>query len=82
MTYCHIELDRHDIALAEGLPAESYLDTGNRNAFANGAAMALHPVFGGPADVWEAEGYAPLTLTGKALDALRAALAQLADLAA
>jgi hypothetical protein len=31
--YVHVELDRHDILLAEGLPAESYLDTGNRAAF-------------------------------------------------
>ncbi len=32
VTYYHIELDRHDIVLAEGLPAETYLDTGNRAA--------------------------------------------------
>ena len=30
ITYWHVELDRHDVLLAEGLPAESYLDTGNR----------------------------------------------------
>src|SRR6202044_441994 len=34
--YWHVELDRHDIVIAEGLPAESYLDCGNRGAFANG----------------------------------------------
>lgn len=28
--YVHVELPEHDILLAEGLPAESYLDTGNR----------------------------------------------------
>jgi hypothetical protein len=28
--YYHVELDRHAILLAEGLPAESYIDTGNR----------------------------------------------------
>jgi hypothetical protein len=32
--YFHIELEQHDILLAEGLTAESYLDTGNRDAFA------------------------------------------------
>jgi hypothetical protein len=37
--YWHVELDAHDILLAEGLPAESYLDTGNREAFENGAAF-------------------------------------------
>ncbi|HQT64505.1 MAG TPA: Hint domain-containing protein [Acidocella sp.] len=30
VTYYHLELDRHDILLAEGMAAESYLDTGNR----------------------------------------------------
>ena len=33
VTYWHVELDQHDILLAEGLPAESYLDTGNRDDF-------------------------------------------------
>jgi hypothetical protein len=31
--YHHIELDRHDLLLAEGLAVESYLDTGNRCQF-------------------------------------------------
>ncbi len=31
--YYHVELDRHDVILAEGLPVESYLDTGNRHVF-------------------------------------------------
>ncbi|MFY9293375.1 MAG: Hint domain-containing protein [Methylorubrum rhodinum] len=35
VTYWHVELDSHDILLAEGLPAESYLDCGNRSFFAN-----------------------------------------------
>jgi autotransporter passenger strand-loop-strand repeat protein len=37
--YWHVELDAHDILLAEGLPAESYLDTGNRTAFVDGGAF-------------------------------------------
>jgi hypothetical protein len=42
--YFHVELDQHAILLAERLPAESYLDTGNRGFFANGnAPLALHP---------------------------------------
>ncbi len=46
MDYLHVELDRHDILLAEGLPAESYLDTGTRADFAGGsAALTLHPTF-------------------------------------
>jgi collagen type I/II/III/V/XI/XXIV/XXVII alpha len=35
VTYFHVELPRHDVLLAEGLAAESYLDTGNRSVFAN-----------------------------------------------
>ena len=42
--YFHVELDAHAILLAEGLPSESYLDTGNRGFFANaGAPLVLHP---------------------------------------
>lgn len=37
--YWHVELDQHDLILAEGLAAESYLDAGNRTAFANGGAF-------------------------------------------
>jgi hypothetical protein len=46
VTYHHIELARHDVVLAEGLPAETYLDSGNRGNFAEGAgAVALHADF-------------------------------------
>jgi hypothetical protein len=42
--YYHVELDQHAILLAEGLPAESYLDTGNSGFFDNsGAPLLLHP---------------------------------------
>jgi hypothetical protein len=42
--YFHIELDRHDLVMAEGLATESYLDTGNRGVFANGGGpVTLHP---------------------------------------
>ena len=42
--YYHVELDAHAILLAEGLPAESYLDTGNRGFFGNSdAPLTLHP---------------------------------------
>jgi hypothetical protein len=44
--YWHVELDAHDILLAEGLPAESYLDCGNRTGFVNGGAfIEAHPDF-------------------------------------
>jgi hypothetical protein len=45
--YFHVELDRHDLLLAEGLAAESYLDTGNRGMFDTaGHLTVLHPDFG------------------------------------
>jgi hypothetical protein len=42
--YFHVELDCHAILLAEGLPAESYLNTGNHGFFANSdQPLVLHP---------------------------------------
>jgi hypothetical protein len=44
--YWHVELDSHDVLLAESLPAESYLDCGNRTAFVEGGAyLEAHPDF-------------------------------------
>jgi hypothetical protein len=33
VTYWHVELESHDVILAEGLPCESYMDAGNRAFF-------------------------------------------------
>jgi hypothetical protein len=41
VTYYHVELPAHGIILAEGLPCESYLDTGNRSAFENGNTASV-----------------------------------------
>ncbi len=42
--YFHVELAAHAILLAEGLPAESYLNTGNSGFFANAdLPLILHP---------------------------------------
>jgi hypothetical protein len=42
--YYHVELDRHAILMADGLPAESYIDTGNKGFFGNsGEPRVLHP---------------------------------------
>jgi hypothetical protein len=44
--YFHVELDQHSIVFAEGLPTESYLDTGNRGLFENATVpLVLHPDF-------------------------------------
>ena len=50
VTYYHVELDTHDLLLAEGLPAESYLDCNNRGIFENAPEpLILHPDFLDPA---------------------------------
>ena len=41
VTYWHIELDRHDILIAENMAAESYLEMGNRGFFAENVLVAL-----------------------------------------
>jgi len=76
----HLELAAHDVVLAEGLPAETYLDTGNRMAFENaGKAVALHPRFG--RQVHTALAYAPFADAGWPVRHARAALqARLPDL--
>lgn len=48
IAYHHIELERHDIILAEGVPVETYLDSGNRDMFEGSAALVLHPDFAAP----------------------------------
>jgi VCBS repeat-containing protein len=59
VSYFHIELDAHDVLLAEGLPAESYLDTGNRGFFDDGIKpLLLYPDLTGQAQR-EAESCAP-----------------------
>jgi hypothetical protein len=57
-----VELATHDILLADGLPAESYLDTGNRGMFENaGLPLTLHPDMSNSQDRREAESCAPFT---------------------
>jgi hypothetical protein len=79
VTYWHVELDHHEVILAEGLPAESYLDTGDRRAFANAeGTMTLHPAWGSArADItliMESLGYAPLQVAGTEVTRIRAML--------
>ncbi len=74
--YHHVELPAHDVLLAEGLPAESYLDTGGRfNLVGADGPITLHPDFstGGwdNASVWEGLGCAPLVVAGDQLTAAR-----------
>jgi hypothetical protein len=41
--FYHIELEQHAFLCAEGLAAESYLDTGNRANFSNAGVVTLRP---------------------------------------
>ena len=77
ITYYHIELPRHDLLLAEGAPAESWLDTGNRAMFENApGAILLHPTMHSNAPpIRPASRCAPLVEDGPAVAAARARLA-------
>jgi hypothetical protein len=66
--YYHLELPSHDVLLAEGLPAESYLDVGDRADLGDHGTITLHPNF---AERWDAGGCAPLIVTGPALAAAK-----------
>ena len=75
VAYFHVELARHDIVLAQGLPCESFLDTGNRAAFANGGTtVQLRPDFATRS--WDGEACAPLAVRGPVLAAVRQVLAR------
>jgi len=68
VTYHHVELPEHDIILAEGLPCESYLDTGDRSEFSQRSrttARSAKVV----ARTWETMGRAKLIVTGDRLSA-------------
>jgi hypothetical protein len=78
VTYWHVELAQHGVLLAEGLPCETYLDTGSRSSFANGGALVqLHPDFAPDAlceAVWETAGYARLRIDGPEVERVDARL--------
>jgi autotransporter passenger strand-loop-strand repeat protein len=86
VTYYHVELTEHAVILAEGLPAESYLDGADRTGFANGSdAMTLHPAWGRDAAdatlLRDAMGVAPLCVTGPEVELVRRRLAERGALA-
>ena len=79
--YWHVELPRHEVILAEGMPAESYLDTGDRTDFLlAGPFTTLFPTFGFQRA--DGEGCAPLVTDGIALDSARVLVADRAALGA
>jgi Ca2+-binding RTX toxin-like protein len=76
VTYFHVEVERHDVLVANGAAAESWLDAGNRAWFAN-APVALLRVGGAP-DAYAAaaaEPCAPILQGGPRLAAIRDGIA-------
>lgn len=73
ISYWHVELDTHDLLLAEGLAVESFLDTQGRiGVFDNGAEHAeAHPDL--PPKTME-DFCRPIVLDGPVIDAARARL--------
>ena len=79
VTYHHIELGRHGIMLAENLPTETYLDTGNRDQFSNAdGAVALRPTFAlnAASDAWQTQACAPLAIAPEQVRPIWARLAE------
>jgi len=92
VTYYHVELPQHNAIYAEGLAAESYLDTTpeNRHFFKQNdgerKVFALHPKFAACPEttpvwqhIWDTQGYAPLTQSGPMLEAVKAMLMERAQ---
>ena len=87
VTYYHVELPQHNAVFAEGLPAETYLDTtpenrhffqannGDQKVFAIDAQFPACPQ-GTPVwqHIWDTQGFAPLTQSGPILEAVKASL--------
>ncbi len=71
VNYYHVELPFHAVLFADGAPAESYLDTGNRGAFTNSAGpLTLYPNFAQTSR--EQRGCAPFAEAGPVVEAMRA----------
>jgi hypothetical protein len=69
VTYFHVALTEHAVILAEDLPAESYLNTHDRAAFARGSEARDITLF------MDVLGCAPLRVTGPEVERVRALLA-------
>jgi hypothetical protein len=77
VVYYQVELENHSVLQAEGLSVESYLDTGDRSNFIGcKGPIAFYPDF--TSLRWEAEGCAPLVVTGPKFEAVRCRINALA----
>ncbi|WP_252348153.1 Hint domain-containing protein [Gluconobacter sp. P1D12_c] len=71
--YYHVETASHDVIVANGLTTESYLDTGNRNSFAQPGSIAH---FSTVVKSWEHDASAPLVTDRAVVEPVHARLAQ------
>jgi hypothetical protein len=78
ITYYHIELDEHAVIFAENAAVETYLDTGNRNCFADAGAAIVPPHAIGEA-MRRQRSCAKLLDSGNDLSAIRARILQAAS---
>jgi len=82
VTYWHVELESHDVLLAEGLPAESYLDMGNRAFFGEAAVVSFDASPDVPLDAaarTRADFCRPFHAEGPLVEALRGQLRRRAE---
>jgi hypothetical protein len=74
VVYHHLELAEHDVLLAQGLPAESFLDMRDGSKYPDRPGpVRLYPDYS--AGMWEAFGCARLVVSGPELAAARALVA-------
>jgi hypothetical protein len=78
IAYVHVELDRHDIILAEGTPTESYIEFDNRGVFQNVAEY--YGLYGSETEAPTQNMCAPLANRTPLADAARARIAARAGL--
>jgi hypothetical protein len=74
VSYLHLELDSHDVILAEGAPSESFLDDDSRGTFHN--AHEFGPLY--PDAPVQKRFCAPRLEAGYKLEAIRQRLAEIA----
>ena len=77
-TYWHVELDSHDILIANGMPSESYLDMGNRQFFVESDGVDLHALPDGPSRTYY-DYCRPFVDRGPLLDVVRQQLTARAE---
>lgn len=82
VTYWHVELDSHDILIANGLPAESYIDMGNRRFFVESDIVdfEMSPDGDLAAERTHADFCRPLVVDGPIVDAVRLQLRRRAEM--